>query len=50
MFFFENWDTLTEIQDFLKIFHDTTFDIESIFNAINKMFFVMEYFLKHFEI
>ena len=45
----EDWDTLTEMQDFLKPFHDTTLGTKSVFDAVNKVLPAMEYFLEHLE-
>ena len=48
-FFPEDWDMLTEMWDFLKLFHDTTLGTEGIFDAVDKVFPAMEYFLEHLE-
>ena len=38
------------MQNFLKFFYNTTFNTKNIFDAINKIFFTMEYFLEYFKI
>ena len=45
----EDWDTLTEMQDFLKPFYDTTLGTEGVFNAVNKVLPAMEYLLEHLK-
>ena len=44
-----DWDTLTEMQDFLRPFYDATKGVEGVFDAVDKVLPAIEFLLEHLE-
>ena len=45
----ENWDNLTDMYKFLKLFYNIIMVIQSVFDAIDKIFLTMDYLFTHFK-
>ena len=47
--FLEDWNNLADMHKFLKLFYNITIIIQSVFNAIDKIFPTMNYLFTHFK-